>query len=673
MGVNRGLFTTRKKAVSLPVTLLLVGGLVAFLSLTFPGTEAAHAGTGTISGRVTSASEPGGVSNIRVDILDSTSGESAGADATDSNGDYTVENLEAGNYKVKFADYGGDYLTEYYDDKPDFAGADIIILADAENKTNIDAVLTLAPTPTVTSITPDEGKNDGVVHITDLAGTNFVTGATVNLSRSGQPDIFASNVVVVSSSKITCDIDLSKAQPGSWDVVVNNPHDKQGVLPRGFTVTSAPGVVAPAYTFYFAEGYTGPGFQEYLTLGNPQDAAAAVTITYMFPDGNTQEQGLNLPAASRATVNVNAEVGENKEVSCMVEADQEIVAERPMYFAYQGAWAGGHDVLGTPSPSTAWYFAEGYTGSGFDEWICVQNPGEDTAELTFTFQTQEEGQKDPLRFSVSPHSRASFKANDLLGGAYQTSLKLESTQPIVAERPMYFEYSGRGGWGWQGGHCVLGASELYTEYYFAEGTTRGNFEEWITLQNPNPDQITVQAAYQLGAGQGEPVIKAYDIPAASRFTLYVPDEVGKEKDVSVHLTSSSLFLAERPMYFDYRYDIAAPGGHCVIGSPLADTEWRFAEGYTGDGFNQWLCLQNAGEEGARVQITYYTQEAGALPPRDLVVPAGTRVTIRVNDHAGPAYQLSSAVTSDRPIVCERPMYFVYNGLPGGHDVVGYTP
>ncbi|MBC7228868.1 MAG: hypothetical protein H5T74_00550 [Actinobacteria bacterium] len=48
----------------------------------------------------------------------------------------------------------------------------------------------------------------------------------------------------------------------------------------------------------------------------------------------------------------------------------------------------------------------------------------------------------------------------------------------------------------------------------------------------------------------------------------------------------------------------------------------------------------------------------------------------VNEHAGPGYQLSTRVTvvSGAPIVVERPMYFLFNGLwDGGHDVVGYAP
>jgi len=437
---------------------------------------------------------------------------------------------------------------------------------------------------------------------------------------------------------------------------------------------------AAVSTFYFAEGYTGQNFQEYLCLGNPGDRQATATITYMFPDGSTQRGEIRLSPNSRYTVNVNAEVGPDKEVSTMLESDQRIVAERPMYFNYQGKVTGGHDVVGATALSYTWYFAEGYTGPGFEEWICVLNPGDNPANLTFYFQTQEERQKRIEGFKVSPHARGSFKANDLLGGKiYQTSLMLTSDQPVVAERPIYFDYSGSGTVHWRGGHCVVGVPALSKEYYFAEGTTRSGFDEWLTLQNPNPQEITVSAVYQLGAGQGETVERTYSIPGVSRKTVFVPgpEGVGREKDVSVRLTSSYSFLAERPTYFSYYFKgLSAEGGHCVIGADAPAGEWFFAEGYTGPNSDQWLCLQNPGDEDAVVEIIYYTQEEGTLPARTETVPARTRRTLMVNEHAGPGYQLSTRVKliSGPEIIAERPMYFLFNGVwDGGHDVVGFVP
>ncbi len=423
---------------------------------------------------------------------------------------------------------------------------------------------------------------------------------------------------------------------------------------------------------YFAEGYTGSGFKEYLCLGNPRPRDARVAVTYLFTDGTNLTRLVVVPAESRLTLFVNTDVGADREVSLQLECDASIVAERPVYFTYDGAWSGGHDAMGIPAPATTWYFAEGYTGAGFDEWICVLNPGNARADLTFRFQTQEEGEQVREGFGVPARSRRSFKVNDILGTDLQNSLELTSTAPVVAERPIYFDYYGTAGRHWQGGHCVPGATELAQVYYFAEGTTREGFEEWLTLQNPNTNAITVNATYQLGPGQGDAVDKSYVVRAGERYTVYVPGEVGGEKDVSIVLASTAFFLAERPMYFFYSgYGAGWDGGDCVIGARGAAAEWFLAEGYTGEGYHTWLCVQNPGMGDALVIISYYSQEEGLLPLRTLELPAGGRQTVFVNEHAGAGYQLSIRVLSSSPIVVERPMYFdAGEGVRGGHDVVG---
>jgi hypothetical protein len=90
--------------------------------------------------------------------------------------------------------------------------------------------------PVITSITPYICNNNEVAHITDLAGSNLHSGATVRLIKAGQSDILAANVAVVSASKITCDLDLRGACPGHWTVRVTNPDAQYDELPDGLTV-----------------------------------------------------------------------------------------------------------------------------------------------------------------------------------------------------------------------------------------------------------------------------------------------------------------------------------------------------------------------------------------------------------------------------------------------------
>ena len=429
--------------------------------------------------------------------------------------------------------------------------------------------------------------------------------------------------------------------------------------------------------FYFAEGTTRANFQEYLCLGNSGAKAASAQVTYMFTDGSTKDASYTVPANSRLTVDVNNVVGPNKDLSLRVLADSvNLVAERPMYFNYNGVWTGGSDAIGAVAPNNNWYFAEGNTLKEFDQYVTVLNPGNAAANLKFRYMVEGQGEKD-VTGSVGAHSRATFKTRDQIGDGKNVSLSLESNQLVVAERPMYFNYLGLAANNWTGGHDVVGTNAPNTSWYFAEGTTRKNsvdgaFEQWLCLQNPGTTPLVVTATYQLATGQGNPISKSYTVPAQQRLTVSVNEEIGANKDDSVFLTSTSPFIAERPMYFSYPAS-AWTGGHDVLGVNSTDTTWFFAEGTTRNDFQEWLCLQNPGNSDAHTTINYYTT-SGQVITKSWTVKANTRLTVSANTDVGPDQDISAKVVSDKPIIVERPMYFNFQGVwTGGHDVVGFVP
>ncbi len=426
---------------------------------------------------------------------------------------------------------------------------------------------------------------------------------------------------------------------------------------------------------YFAEGHTGDGFQEYLSLFNPQEDSASVAIRYLLRGGAGISQQLVLPGASRITVDVNGAVGEGQDVSVIVQSDRSIQVERPVYFNYLGMNSGGAVTSGAVGPSLNWNFAEGYTGAGFDQYVCVLNPGSRPAAIMFDFQTEENGPVGLAGYIVPAQSRATYRVNDLLGGAFRNSLELRSTAPVIAERSMYFNYAGSDGGTWSGGHTVVGAPVLGTRYLFAEGTTRGGFDEYIALQNPGTARIQVNAILEPGGDQGAPVTRAFSIDAGKRQTLSVRDIVGTDKDVSVKVSCATPFLAERAIYFDYRgYGADWTGGSCVIGARQVSTEWLFAEGATGEAWHEYLCLQNPNSTDATVQVTYYTDEHRKLAPDSFVLPANSTITIVVNAHAGRDLRLAAQVrvTSGPGIVAERSLYFDFGTWTGGHTALGST-
>ena len=115
------------------------------------------------------------------------------------------------------------------------------------------------------------------------------------------------------------------------------------------------------------------------------------------------------------------------------------------------------------------------------------------------------------------------------------------------------------------------------------------------------------------------------------------------------------------------------GGSCVVGATYPAKTWSFAEGYTGSNFNQWLTLQNPNPTPTVAHVTYMFPDKPPLK-RDYPIDAERRYTVYVNNVVGSGESISMLVTSDAPIVAERPTYFNYNDAwTGGHCVVGYTP
>ena len=238
------------------------------------------------------------------------------------------------------------------------------------------------------------------------------------------------------------------------------------------------GATATSSVFYFAEGTTRPGFDPYICIQNPGGAAASVRITYMKGDGAIATDNLSVGPNSRATVNPRNRLGTGNDAahdfSAKVECTngQKIIAERPMYFAFNGVWTGGHDVVGAAAPASDFFFAEGTTRPGFEPFLCIQNPGSKNADLTITYM-KGDGTTSEQRIGVAGYSRVTITPKNLLGvyddTAHDFSVHVACTngQKIIAERPMYFNYKGS----WTGGHDVIGVTGPSSTWYFAEGYT----------------------------------------------------------------------------------------------------------------------------------------------------------------------------------------------------------
>ncbi|MDD5668376.1 MAG: DUF5719 family protein, partial [Actinomycetota bacterium] len=124
---------------------------------------------------------------------------------------------------------------------------------------------------------------------------------------------------------------------------------------------------------------------------------------------------------------------------------------RPMYFLYGGAWRGGHVAAGVRAPKNTWFFAEGTTRPGFQEWLSLQNPGEVDANVTMSLLL-DGGEVRDVGVAVPSHTRVTVAVHNIVEAGRDVSVVVKSNRAIVAERPMYFLYREN----WPGGHVVPG-------------------------------------------------------------------------------------------------------------------------------------------------------------------------------------------------------------------------
>jgi DMSO/TMAO reductase YedYZ molybdopterin-dependent catalytic subunit len=312
----------------------------------------------------------------------------------------------------------------------------------------------------------------------------------------------------------------------------------------------AAAVSTPAKDWYLAEGCTGNGFETWVLLQNPGDAAANATVTYMNETGSAAGPTVNLPAKSRKTVKVADTLPNDVQVSTKVAADQPIIAERAMYWNNRRA---GTCAAGLNQPGTDWYLAEGSTGGGFETWVLVQNPGDAAAKVNLTYMNEKGPQAGPV-LNLPAHSRTSVNVASTLPDDWQVSTAMTSDQPIVAERAVY--WNGRAG-----GHDETAVDSPKFRSFLAEGSTAGGFESWILIQNPGPSDATVYIVYLTENGAKERAPLA--LPAGKRVSINEVDDVGSMWQVSANISATAPVAVERAMYWAGR----AADGSCSHGYP----------------------------------------------------------------------------------------------------------
>ena len=214
----------------------------------------------------------------------------------------------------------------------------------------------------------------------------------------------------------------------------------------------------------------------------------------------------------------------NRSFGIIVDAPQPVVAERAMYFGSTATrpWSGGGAAAGATAPSVDWYFAEGATGTFFDTFLLLMNPdATNDAHVTLRYLL-DTGETIEVP-KVVPAQRAPHREHRdrrAIRGSTPRRCR-RGLLPIVRSSPSA-RSTGRPGKARSRGAnrtSRQGVTAAGPRWALAEGRTGGalNFHTYILLGNPGTQaaEVTVEFLPQTGA----PVVKTYNVPARSRFTI----------------------------------------------------------------------------------------------------------------------------------------------------------
>ncbi len=247
----------------------------------------------------------------------------------------------------------------------------VVTNVDAQSGSKASAfTVTAPPAPKVSAITPNKGINNASLRVTNLAGTGFVSGAAVKLTATGKPTITATDVAVVSSTRITCTLPLSGAAAGTYTVVVTNPDSQSGSKSGAFTVTAPPAPKVSAIT---------------PTKGINN---ASLSVTNLAGTGFVSGAAVKLTATGKATITATGvTVVSATKITCTLPLTGAAVGVYAVVVtnpdAQSGSKAGAFTVTAPPAPkvtaitpskgaNTGWLSVTNLAGTGFVSGAAVK-------------------------------------------------------------------------------------------------------------------------------------------------------------------------------------------------------------------------------------------------------------------------------------------------------------
>lgn len=295
-----------------------------------------------------------------------------------------------------------------------------------------------------------------------------------------------------------------------------------------------------------------------------------------------------------------------------------------------------------------WYFAEGNVRD-YVERLSVLNANAGAANVRITLLRQP-GPPVIRDVTLAADGRADLVVNNVFSDTTDVPAIVESNAPVIAERFMDFGSDIT---------AAPGVSQPSRVWYFAEGSTDGDFKTFLLLFNPQSEPVDATITYMKGDGALAPP-QAISIPPLQRAVVTVADAPGMQGiGFGTRVIAAQPIIAERTMIFGPGSTLTTGGVHTTPGVVTLSRQWYFAEGTTQAPFQMWVLVLNPNAQSTNAAVTFLTPDGTSLT-RNYAIPPTTRLAINVNEVV-PDLGVATTVRADRPVAAERAMYWKDGG------------
>jgi hypothetical protein len=404
-----------------------------------------------------------------------------------------------------------------------------------------------------------------------------------------------------------------------------------------------------------AEGADGLVADATVVVANPGERALRGTIRVVPNNAEAKTQPIEVGARSRVAIRLT-EVVASPYAAALVELDGGgVVVEHQI----QGP-LGLSTAPCASSASDHWYLAEGSTareGSNPEDrmLLAVFNPFPEDAIVDLSF-AHEGGRSVPSDFTGLVVKGGGVRVVSV-GEHVRRRAHIATTAVARSGRVVIDRIQQRNG-AVKGLSLALAAPSPGSTWYFAEGFVGDGVGEQIHVYNPTEDEAQVSIDLALEDGAAEPF--DLTLPPRSRATVVANEEERVPRNIGHAATVLS--LNDVPVVAERSVSASAPASRVGVTDSLGvrgtATRWVLAAGSATATIDEWVMVMNPGPGDAKVTIQALAsgQLLGADTLRDLDVPAGRRVAIRMTDHLSREDAL--LVRSTSPVVVERAVYLV---------------